>query len=210
MTWNLPNAITTLRVVLAPLLAYLLLESGTTARAAALAVFLVAAVSDLWDGYLARRRREITDYGKLVDPVADKLLLAAALIPLYVLTRREPELAGLPVYGSVPLWAVLVLLGREFLITVLRSEAARRGRIVAALRSGKYKAFVQNLFLGGGMLWVTLRTAGLPATWSTAPGVVLVGWFTAISLTGAILLTLGSLLEYLVAFMRVFERRRAS
>ncbi|HKK07489.1 MAG TPA: CDP-alcohol phosphatidyltransferase family protein [Gemmatimonadota bacterium] len=210
MTWNLPNVITTARVVLAPLLAYLLFESSTLARAAACGVFLVAAVSDLWDGYLARRRREITDYGKLVDPVADKLLLAAALIPLYVLTRRGPELAGLPVYGSVPLWAVLVLLGRETLVTVLRSVAARRGRIVAALKSGKYKAFVQNLFLGGALVWVALRTGGLPTSWSEAPGVAAVGWFTAISLTGALLLTLGSLAEYLVAFARVLERRRAS
>ena len=210
MTWNLPNAITTARLVLAPLLAYLLFEGSTLSRAAACGVFLVAAVSDLWDGYLARRRREITDYGKLVDPVADKLLLAAALVPLYVITRRSPELAGLPVYGSVPLWAVLVLLGRELLITVLRSVAARRGRIVAALRSGKYKAFVQNLFLGGALLWVTLRTGAGPEDTVRGPGMSAVGWFTAVSLTGALLLTLGSLAEYLVAFARVLERRRAS
>ncbi|HKK28733.1 MAG TPA: CDP-alcohol phosphatidyltransferase family protein [Gemmatimonadota bacterium] len=210
MTWNLPNAITTVRLVLTPLLAWLLLEASTLARALACGVFLVAAVSDLWDGYLARRRREVTDYGKLVDPVADKLLLAAAVIPLYVIMRRSPSLAGLPIYDGVPLWAVLVLLGRELLITVLRSAAARRGRIVAALRSGKYKAFVQNLFLGGALVWVTLRSADVPRGGDAAPGMTLVGWFTAISLTGALLLTLGSLAEYLVAFAHVLERRRAS
>lgn len=207
MTWNLPNAITTLRVLLAPLLAFLLLEPGTTARALGCGVFLVAAISDLWDGYLARRRHEITDYGRLVDPVADKLLLAAALVPLYLLTRRSADLAGIPVYDTVPLWAVLVLLGRELLITVLRSVAARRGRVVAAMRSGKYKAFVQNLFLGGAMLWVTLRTAGVG---SSGSGMTLLGWATAVALSGAVLLTVGSLVEYLTAFARVLERRRAS
>lgn len=210
MTWNLPNAITTVRLVLAPLLAWLLLESSTVARAVACGVFLVAAVSDLWDGYLARRRREVTDYGKLIDPVADKLLLAAAVVPLYVVMRRSPSLAGLPIYDAIPLWAVLVLLGRELLVTVLRSAAARRGRIVAAMRSGKYKAFVQNLFLGGALAWVTLRSAGAPDGGTAAPGMALVGWYTAVSLTGALILTLGSLAEYLVAFARVLQRRRAS
>jgi CDP-diacylglycerol--glycerol-3-phosphate 3-phosphatidyltransferase len=207
VTWNLPNAITTLRVLLAPLLAFLLLESGVTARALACGVFLVAAISDLWDGYLARRRHEITDYGRLVDPVADKLLLAGALLPLYVLTRRSSEFAGLPVYDVVPLWAVLILLGRELLITVLRSLAARRGRVVAAMRSGKYKAFVQNLFLGGAILWVTLRAGGVDRG---TYGMSLIGWFTAIALSGALLLTVGSLVEYLTAFTRVLQRRRAS
>jgi len=205
--WNLPNAITTLRVLLAPLLAFLLLEPGATARALGFGVFLVAAISDLWDGYLARRRHEITDYGRLVDPVADKLLLAAALVPLYLLTRRSADLAGIPVYDTVPLWAVLVLLGRELLITVLRSVAARRGRVVAAMRSGKYKAFVQNLFLGGAMLWVIARTAGADPG---GAGMDLLGWATAVTLSGAILLTVGSLVEYLAAFARVLERRRAS
>ncbi len=207
MIWNLPNAITTLRVLLAPLLAFLLLEPGATARALGFGVFLVAAVSDLWDGYLARRRHEITDYGRLVDPVADKLLLAAALVPLYLLTRRSADLAGIPVYDTVPLWAVLVLLGRELLITVLRSVAARRGRVVAAMRSGKYKAFVQNLFLGGAMLWVIARTAGAGPG---GAGMALLGWATAVTLSGALLLTVGSLAEYLTAFARVLERRRAS
>jgi CDP-diacylglycerol--glycerol-3-phosphate 3-phosphatidyltransferase len=207
LIWNLPNAITTLRVLLAPLLAFLLLEPGATARALGFGVFLVAAVSDLWDGYLARRRHEITDYGRLVDPVADKLLLAAALVPLYLLTRRSADLAGIPVYDTVPLWAVLVLLGRELLITVLRSVAARRGRVVAAMRSGKYKAFVQNLFLGGAMLWVIARTAGAGPG---GAGMALLGWATAVTLSGALLLTVGSLAEYLTAFARVLERRRAS
>ncbi len=207
MIWNLPNAITTLRLALAPVLAWLLLEPSATARACGCGVFLLAALSDLWDGYLARRRQEITDYGRLVDPVADKLLLAAALVPLYLLGRGRSALAGIPVYDAVPLWAVLVILGREALITVLRSVAARRGRVVSAMRSGKYKAFVQNLFLGGGLLWVTLRTAEIGPN---RPGMVFVGWFTAVTLSGAVLLTLGSLVEYLAAFARVLERRRAS
>lgn len=203
MTWNLPNLITTGRILLAPALAYLLFLSDSTARIAAFVVFLIAALSDLWDGWLARRRGEITDYGKLLDPLADKLLLAAALIPFYLLTRGDPVLGGIPVYGHVSLWIVLVLLGREVVVTVLRTVAARRGDVVQARQAGKYKAFAQNLFIGGTILWMGLRTAGAEDAWSGAfwrAWQGLHGWFITVTLSAALALTLISLGLYLASF----------
>lgn len=203
MSWGLPNLITAARLVLAPVLAVLMFGSGLGARLAAFAVFVVAAVSDLWDGYLARRRGEITDFGKLADPLADKLLLAAALIPLYLLTRARPELAGLPLFGHVPLWVVLVLLGREVLITLLRALVARRGTVLASRRAGKYKAFLQNIFIGAAILWLALRTGRTERGWDGggwAAWEVFHGWFVAVVLAVALVLTVYSMTVYLVSF----------
>lgn len=204
---NLPNLITGARVALAPLIAYLLLQPRTNARLLAFVLFLVAALSDLWDGYLARTRDEVTDLGRIVDPLADKLLLVATLVPLYLVTVRDGELAGLPLFGAIPLWVVLVLLGRELLITALRFAAARRGRIVSARRLGKRKALAQNVFVGAAILWVAFRTAGyggdggLGAAFRTFHG-----WFTTAVLVLALALTVVSLVIYLGAFTRIFAR----
>lgn len=203
MTWNLPNLITTARIVMAPVLVWLMYRPTAGGRLAAFAVFVLAAVSDLWDGWLARRRGQITDFGKLVDPLADKLLLAAALIPLYLLTRSRPELAGLPLYGHLPLWVVLVLLGRELLVTGLRTFFARRGRVVQARKAGKYKAFVQNLFIGGTILWLAYRSALGPHLAPTGfwnGWEVFHGWWVTVTLSVALVLTVWSMVLYLVAF----------
>lgn len=208
MNWNLPNLITTGRILFAPALVFLLYRPDFTGRVLAFAVFVIAGVSDLWDGWLARRRNEITDYGKLVDPLADKLLLASALIPLYLLTRGDPVLGGLPLYGDVSLWVVLVLLGRELVVTGLRTLAARRGEVVQASRAGKYKAFAQNLFIGGTILWMALRTAGAQRGWSGEiwrAWQALHGWFVAAALSVALALTVVSLVLYLVSFRRILR-----
>ena len=203
MTWNLPNLITTGRIVMAPALVVLLFHPTAGARLAAFGVFVVAAVSDLWDGWLARRRGEITDYGKLVDPLADKLLLAAALVPFYLLTTREPMLGGFPVYGQVSLWIVIVFLGRELVVTGLRTLAVRRGEVVQASQAGKYKAFAQNLFIGGTILWMALRTAGVEGDWAGPAWrawQAVNGWFVTVTLTVALVLTVVSLALYVASF----------
>lgn len=211
MSWNLPNVITTARIVLAPLLVFLLYLPSMTGRLLAFAVFVVAAVSDLWDGWLARRRDQITDFGKLADPLADKLLLAAALVPLYLLSRSRPELAGLPLYGHVSLWIVLVLLGRELVVTVLRALAARLGTVVQARRAGKYKAFAQNLFIGSMILWMALRTAAAERAWASdfwAAWQGFHGWFVTVTLSAALFLTVLSLGLYLGSFRGVLGSER--
>lgn len=208
MKWNLPNLVTAGRLVLTPVLFVLLLQPRMSMRFLGFVVFAVAALSDLWDGYLARRRGQVTDFGRLADPLADKLLLAAALVPFYLVTTAEPSVAGLPVYGVVSLWVVLVLLGREVLVTVLRTVAARRGAVVAASRTGKYKAFTQNLFNGAMVLWLALRTGAVERGWSGGFWEAwqgFHGWFIAATLTVALLLTVYSLALYLRQFWDVLR-----
>ncbi|MFQ5690555.1 MAG: CDP-alcohol phosphatidyltransferase family protein [Gemmatimonadota bacterium] len=209
MTFNLPNLITAARVALTPVIAVLLFQQNSGLRLLAFLLFLGAAVSDLWDGHVARQRGQVTTFGKMVDPIADKLLLLASLIPLYVLTGGDSRLAGLPVFERIPLWAVLILLGREALITTLRLTAARRGAVVAARRLGKRKAVAQNIFLGSGILWVSLRTADLGSVDGGFWGAFRAfhGWFTAVFLILALALTVISMAAYLFAFGRIFARR---
>lgn len=209
---NLPNTITTLRVILAPVVAALLLQPRASARLVGGIVFLVAALSDLVDGALARRRGEITDFGKLVDPIADKLLLVATLVPFWVLTRNDPGLGGLPIFGGIPLWTLVVFFGREILITMLRTHAARNGTVVPAMQIGKYKALAQSVFIGSMIVWLAFRTAVVERSWSdgfTTFWTGLNGWFTTVSLSVALVLTLVSLVVYVRAFRRISREMRA-
>ena len=190
-----------------PLIAFMILQPSAWIRFLSFVVFVMAALSDLWDGYLARKRGQITDFGKVVDPIADKLLLFATLIPLHILTVREPALAGLPLFDTIPLWTVAVLIGRELLITLLRLMAARRGEVVAARDLGKRKAVAQNVFIGAAILWITFRTAGFGETggfWAFFTDFH--GWFTTVGLTIALLLTITSMALYLNTFSRIFAR----
>ncbi|MEQ1644747.1 MAG: CDP-diacylglycerol--glycerol-3-phosphate 3-phosphatidyltransferase [Pyrinomonadaceae bacterium] len=133
---NLPNYITMGRIVIVPLLVVVLLTPiaeywfGLNAYALAIVIFLVAAISDIFDGHLARRRKQVSTLGKFLDPIADKLLISAALIVLV-----EKHLA--------PSWAVVVIIGREFIITGLRSVAASEGIIMQAQSMGKLKMWAQ-------------------------------------------------------------------
>lgn len=200
---NLPNAITTFRILLAPVTTLLIMQSTTTGRVVAMVVFLVAALSDLVDGELARRRGQITDFGKLVDPLADKLLVVATIVPFYLLTRWHPELGRLPLFDGIAWWVLAIIFGREIVVTWLRSRAARRGVVVPAMRSGKYKAFAQNVFIGAMILWLAYRTDvttggeryPLGRGWDAFHG-----WFTTLSLAIALGLTVVSFFVYLRVF----------
>ena len=182
------------------------MKSSASVRLIAFMVFLVAALSDLVDGALARRRSEVTDFGKLVDPLADKLLLVATLIPFYLLTLRLPELGQLPLFGGISLWVLVVFFGRELLITWLRTAAARRGIVVPATTLGKRKALAQNIFIGSMILWLAYRTAVVEKGWAGPLNdfwAGLHGWFTTISLIVALALTVVSLVVYVSNFRRV-------
>src|SRR5215204_1504560 len=130
---NLPNAITLARIFLVPLLVVVLLTKfegrqilGVRKELVGAAIFGIASLTDWLDGYLARRRKEVTTLGQLMDPVADKLLVTAALVSLV-----QMDLA--------PAWMVAVILGREFAVTVLRSIAHGKGMVIAASPLGKFK-----------------------------------------------------------------------
>lgn len=130
--WNLPNALTVLRILLVPLFGWLLLSHGGTEPAwrwGALAVFLIATATDWVDGYLARRHGLITDFGKLMDPIADKALMGTALI-------------GLSLIDLLPWWITVVILVRELGITLMRFVVIRRG-VIPASRGGKVKTVLQ-------------------------------------------------------------------
>ncbi|WP_419949380.1 CDP-alcohol phosphatidyltransferase family protein [Candidatus Palauibacter sp.] len=189
----------------------LLLQPRPLPRIIAFAVFVIAALSDLWDGHLARARGQVTSFGKIVDPLADKLLLVAALLPVYGINLGQSGVGSLPVLGVIPLWAVVVFLGRELLITLLRFLAARRGRVVAALRLGKRKALAQNIFIGSAILWVAFLTPGFaaPATQAWRWFAAFHGWFTTVFLTAAVILTLVSAVTYVGTFSRVMAGRHS-
>lgn len=215
MAWrNLPNAITLGRIVLAAVVAPMLLTDSFTWRLAAFIVFLAAAFSDLWDGHLARSRNLISDFGKLMDPLADKLLLAATFIPFYILSHwREPE-TRFPWFGwSFPLWILIVIFGRELFITVFRGFAARRGVVLAAGKAGKLKAVFQNVFIGAAIFWYALQSAAREYRWNTK---LWSGWewfhtvFTMVALAIAVVLTVYSLYVYLRDFGALSGKRQSA
>lgn len=208
---TLPNVITLGRIAACPAVFLLVMTPSVPLRLAAFVLFLAAALSDLWDGYLARKHGLITDLGKLLDPLADKLLLIATFVPFYILSHRVGPVGPLPFLGPLPLWVVLIIFGREVLITMFRSYALRRGVVISAGKSGKYKAFVQNLFIGGLLLWYPLQMLSIEGGWSggawTAWTYLHGGWIL-IMLSGALLLTLFSMGDYLWRFRALLGVRR--
>ena len=136
---NLPNLLTLGRVAAVPLLVVLLLFPGRDACFWAAVVFSLAAVTDWLDGWLARKWQVVTVLGKFLDPLADKLIVMAALIML------------IP-FGRVPAWAVFVILAREIVITGLRSIASSEGIVIAASDLGKYKTIFQMVAIIGLLL----------------------------------------------------------
>ncbi len=127
---NLANSLTVLRMFLVPVFMLLLLETVPYGPALAVAVFILAAVTDGLDGYIARSRREVTQFGKLIDPIADKLLITAALLSLVEL-------------GEISAWVALIIIGREFAVSGLRMLAAAEGVVISASRWGKLKTISQ-------------------------------------------------------------------
>ncbi len=153
---NLPNALTLLRIFFVPLLVAVLVEQSigikhngivvVTNEVFALAIFLAAAATDLLDGYLARRWGQITTVGTLLDPIADKLLISAALVSLVQIHR-------------VPAWVVILIIGREFAVSGLRSIAAAEGFTIRASELGKTKMVGQVLAVT--MVLLSVRWAWL-------------------------------------------------
>jgi CDP-diacylglycerol---glycerol-3-phosphate 3-phosphatidyltransferase len=127
---NLPNVLTLLRILLVPVLVVALLSHAPNGSALAAAVFAIAALTDGLDGYLARSRRDVTTFGKIMDPIADKLLIAAALITLVSLDRVAP-------------WVAMVIIAREFAVSGLRVAAGQQGVVIPASPLGKVKTVVQ-------------------------------------------------------------------
>ena len=158
--WNIPNALTVLRILLVPVYGAMLLHDGGADpwwRAAAWAVFVVAAVTDWVDGKIARTRGQVTSFGKVADPIADKALTGVAFI-------------GLSLLGEIWWWVTIVILVRELGITALRFVVIRHG-IMPAGRGGKLKTMLQTLSLGA--LTFPLWVLPWPELWTWAAHTVL-------------------------------------
>ena len=173
---NLPNKLTLLRVVLIPVFVVLLLLEGgqnDTLRLAALIVFCFASFTDFLDGQIARRNNLVTNFGKFMDPLADKLLVCSALICMIEL-------------GQLPSWYVITVIAREFIISGFRLVAADNGIVIAASWWGKFKTTFQ-------MLTVILLILNIPALHTV----------TLIIAGVAFVLTLVSLLDYIAKNYKV-------
>lgn len=177
---NLPNLITGFRFILAGVLAiFLMIEQTRIIGIFSFLVFLIAAISDWVDGYLARRYKSITLLGKLMDPLADKILVATALIMLIPLER-------------IPAWVALIIIVREILITGLRGMASSAGIVVAASDLGKIKSTLQ--YIGLGILI-------FPAALFPLPHLHLIG---LIIIYAAMFLTIWSGIDYFYKLRKLF------
>ncbi len=146
---NLPNKLTLLRIILVPFFVFFLMAGHSSAFGLlALLIFAVASLTDLLDGKIARSRGLVTTFGKLMDPLADKILVMSAMICFVAL-----KLA--------PAWAVIVILTREFLVTSLRLIAAGEGLVIAADNWGKIKTVTQMIWIIWVLLWLWLASSPL-------------------------------------------------
>lgn len=173
---NLPNKLTLLRVVLIPVFVVLLLLEGGqnyTLRIAALIVFCIASFTDFLDGQIARRNNLVTNFGKFMDPLADKLLVCSALICMIEL-------------GQLPSWYVITVIAREFIISGFRLVAADNGIVIAASWWGKFKTTFQ-------MFTVILLILNIPALHTVTMFIAGI----------AFVLTLVSLLDYIAKNYKV-------
>jgi len=154
---SLPNGVTILRILAIPLIIALLFYVGRGYQLVTAMLFLGAAVTDTFDGYLARRRGMVTTLGKFLDPLADKLLIVTALIAL--IPSRE-----------IPVWMVIIIVGREIAVTGLRGIAVSQDLVISASNLGKYKtvfevASIFFLILDGSYFFLNFRPIGMVFLW---------------------------------------------
>ena len=167
---NLPNKLTIARVIMIPFFLLFLLTrlGGAASKWIALAIFIIASLTDLLDGHIARKYNLVTNFGKFMDPLADKLLVCAAMICLVEM-------------GRLPAWIVIVIISREFIISGFRLIASDNGRVIAASYWGKFKTTFQ-------MLMICLMIADIAQLAVVTAAVM---WI-------ALVLTVVSLVDYLV------------
>lgn len=175
---NLPNKLTLMRVIMVPFFVFFMLWTGMgdKGKYVALVLFILASATDWLDGYLARRDHLVTDFGKFMDPIADKLLVCSAIICLV----DKQQLAG---------WIAIVIIGREFIISGFRLVASDKGVVIAASYWGKFKTVSQ-------MLMVILLILDLGGVFHTAAQILV--WI-------ALALTVISLVDYLVKNWKIME-----
>lgn len=176
--WNVANALTVLRLLLVPLFVWLLFRdggAGAGTRLLATAAFVVAIITDRFDGDIARKWNMVTNFGKIADPIADKALTGAAFI-------------GLSILGNLPWWVTVVVLFREWGVTALRFWVIRHG-VMPASRGGKLKTVLQAIALGLFLL-----------PWQS---VAVVHWTAVVFMTAAVIVTIVTGLDYVGRAVRL-------
>lgn len=175
---NLPNKLTLLRVCMIPFFVFFMMSTTVPySRWIALIIFVVASLTDLLDGKIARKRNLVTNFGKFMDPLADKLLVCSALICFTA-------------SGTIPAWIVIIIISREFIISGFRLIASDNGVVIAASWWGKIKTTVQ-------MVMIIVLIADLPI-----PGMEIV---EQILIYGALILTVVSLVDYLAKNFKILS-----
>lgn len=221
---NLPNTISAARIVASPLLALLPFVPSIAVRIVAFVLYLITAISDHWDGQIARSRGLVTDLGKILDPLADKLLLVGAFVPMFLLQahpddallRFLPRVSERSGYAFTtwgiesvwfPWWVLVLIVGREAFMTWFRAFAQSRGLVIAAQRLGKYKAGFQYTWMGASYCWFWLKLLYEEQGWHGPVAMFwarLLGGIGTVTLSVAFLLTLISLGDYLVKHGSIF------
>lgn len=184
---NLPNWITLARIGLTAVFVIGVTIATPIGYLIGLVAFILAAISDFFDGYLARKFNLVTAFGKLMDPLADKILTSSAFL---FLAAHTPQLC--------PVWVAIIILAREFLVTGLRQIAVEQGRVIAADWSGKWKTTFQLTFCITALFWVTLDSIGADNPLSRFLTILSHpdGWLLQISLWGSLILTAFSGVQY--------------
>jgi len=177
---NLPNKLTILRVIMIPVFVLFMLTGlgGAASKWIALALFIIASLTDLLDGHLARKHNLVTNFGKFMDPLADKLLVCAAMICLVE-------------NGQLPSWIVIVIISREFIISGFRLIASDNGVVIAASYWGKFKTVFQ-------MIMICMMIADI-AVFSILTKIIM--WI-------ALILTVVSLIDYLIKNKDVIREQK--
>ncbi len=200
---NLPNSITLSRIVMIPLFLWILSphfpwQTGGVQEISAAVLFVLASATDGVDGYLARRRGQITTMGMLLDPLADKIMVTAAVIELVAYT---PQI--------VKVWIAVVIIGREFLISGLRSIAASEGFTISASELGKLKTVIQIVAV------VTTILAHHWDRWQIGFLVIPIRWYAVAAVYFTVLVSSISAIDYFVGFWKKIDhaskdRRKSS
>lgn len=181
---NLPNKLTLVRIFLVPFIIVFLIAGEKVPNYTAAAIFFAAVLTDWLDGKIARSTQQVTTLGKLLDPIADKLLISTALISLVQV-------------GRAPAWMVVLIVGRELAITGLRTIAASQSIIIHASDVGKYKMLAE-------VAAVTLLILDWPPRW----GIVAIPSLGLLCLWGAMLLSIISGIDYFLKFWKVIDLNR--
>lgn len=169
---NLANKLTVLRIMLVPIFLICAMIDTTTTNIIALSIFIIASATDKLDGYIARSRNQITNFGKFMDPLADKLLVTCALI---LLVEK----------GIVAAWVVVIIIAREFIVSGLRTLAASQGVVIAASNWGKLKTVIQMIAIIMGLLSLVYNPGWLNIT-------------TKVTIYLAAVITIGSGVDYFI------------